>query len=262
MADPQYLPESPLGSDWDILTLDDKQWPGLARVECERSNKWQDKKSKAAHGGERDFNGADNGKIQITIKVWKKADYDSLVKDFLPSIEPVPGKKTAPTLKIDHPVTRARNVPTITIDKIKGPNAGEGSTTFEIDATEQRKIETANAFGSAGGKGFGGGKKPVLQGANCGQLAAQLQKEQEKRAVANKLLNQKQAQLTKAETDQANGEIMSPGYSVNMDAIRAERDGYQAQVAESNANINAIQQQQVKNNCGNSDPSANGAGGP
>lgn len=160
---------------WDTIELNGKQVPGLAAVDCERGNKWDTKQAKGKHGGKREFNGADLAKVKITIRLITGDEHDEFVKDHLPGIEPSPGKKAADVVTIGHAVTYARNVPSITIDKVDGPKIQNGIAVYIIDGTEQRPLEKKNATGAAGGGTVGG---------TCAQLLAQYHKAQEDLASA------------------------------------------------------------------------------
>lgn len=157
---------------WDTITFGGKSCPGVAKVSVKRSNKWDDKKSKGSHGGDREFSGADNAKVKITIRMLTDEEHEEFKKDILPLIEPTPGKKKPDGLPLIHPVSVARKVDAITIDDVDGPNTDGGTIDYAIDATELRKPDKKNATGTPG---VGGGSSSRFAPAQeCGSLKSQL----------------------------------------------------------------------------------------
>ncbi len=153
---------------WNVLELNDEEWPGFAKVEIRRANKWDDKKAKGKHGGDRELAGVDNAPVKITICFWTSAQYIRL-QELMPTVEPVPGKKKLEAIKIGHAVATFRNVRAITVDEVAGPTYGPGEFgIITIDATEHRPPDAKNATGTA--KGGGGSKKGQ---SNCDALADQ-----------------------------------------------------------------------------------------
>lgn len=160
---------------WDRLTLNDREWPGLARVSVKRKNKWDTKKSKGKHGGTREFAGADLAHVRIELRVWTREDWDTLTTELLQTIEPDPGKKFPETLAIQHPVTSARNCPVVTVDEIDGPSiSNDGVMTLVIEATEFREPDKKNATGQAGGVAVGKGRTCAAYAAAYSDAAAKL----------------------------------------------------------------------------------------
>ncbi len=273
MAEPQYIPEAPWESpneDWDTLTVNGKEWPGFVTIKLGRKNKWQDKKSKAKHGAERDFNGADNAGLRILIRLKTKADHDRFKTECLPVIEPIPGKKTCDVLTVGHPVTAARNCPTITIDEVEGPEQVDGEVHYEIEATEQRKLDANNAKGTAG---KGTGKGLPIYGQNCGALSRELQEEQEKlqryeriQNDANKQMARSKAKIPPGYGDKQDGNLIGTQLGSEeqqeYDRANARSNKAAAQIDSSNARINALQSEMKKQKCGQSVPSLNGATKP
>ena len=156
--------------DWDKVELAGKVWPGLAMVEVDRANKWDTKKAQGSHGGEREYKGADLAPVRIEIRYWTTEHHEQ-VREFLPDIEPVPGKKKQDAVSIKHAVTILRKVESITVDNISGPKVSNGIGTITITATEYRKPTSEHASGTASGK-FVGGDPRNAQG-NCATLQDQ-----------------------------------------------------------------------------------------
>lgn len=171
MAD--QIPNGPWHStpdDWDKVELAGKVWPGLAMVEVRRANKWDTKKAQGSHGAEREYKGADLAQVRIEIRYWTTEHHEQ-VKEYLPDIEPVPGKKTQDAVSLKHAVSIVRKVESVTIDDIDGPKVSNGVGTLTIAATEYRKPTSENATGTASGRN-GPGNPKNAQG-NCATLQSQ-----------------------------------------------------------------------------------------
>lgn len=148
---------------WDRCILGDYELPGLAKVEVLRQNKWDTKKSKGSHGGERQFGGVDLAKVRIEVRFWTAEQWSSWFTDGFFILEPGPKDPSVKdAIAISHVVTDARKVFAITIDAIDGPSVDGGIGVIEIEATEYREPDKNNANGKAGGAG-----------GNCAGLAAQ-----------------------------------------------------------------------------------------
>jgi hypothetical protein len=167
------VPQGPWNAEperWHTVSFGDVECPGLATVEVDRENKWDEKKAKGSHGATREYSGAAPAKVRIKIVIWTKDQFDELVAMVMPIIDPVPGKKKLDAIPIGHAIAAARNVSSITVDSVAGPawSPGGATATVDVAATEYREPETKNATGKAGG-GAGRGRSP--KDASCQQLA-------------------------------------------------------------------------------------------
>lgn len=166
------IPPHPWSGDnallWDKLTISGKEVPGRAYVTAKRKNKWDEKKTKGAHGGGRTFTGADNAQSTIEIKLLTDEEHEAFKADILPMIEPTPGKTKPDALPVNHPVYTARKVSHVTVDEVDGPDVKSGLTIYKVDVTEFRETDSKNATGAAKGG-------PVRLSAGCAGLKAQLE---------------------------------------------------------------------------------------
>lgn len=142
---------------WDTAVLNGKACPGFCSFEVERSNKWDDKAAKGQHSQQRAFQGAEPAKGSLTIVFWTDEQYQTLLSDILPMIEPDPGKKKPDAVSITHAVAAARNVRAFTVDKVSGPERQDFDLRkFVVTWTEERPPTTQNASGKPGaGKAAG-----------------------------------------------------------------------------------------------------------
>lgn len=158
---------------WDRVVFGDVEAPGIATVEVTRSNKWDEKKAKGSHGGEREYSGADLAKIKITIVTWTSEQHAEMRDKVLPLVEPVPGKKKVDAVPVQHAVTILRGVSSVTIDEVDGPSVSDGKATWKIDAKEHREPETSNATGTAKGVPSAAAAKAAGSCADLTQLYVQ-----------------------------------------------------------------------------------------
>jgi len=211
--------------DWNVLELNDEEWPGFARVEIKRANKWDDKKAKGSHGGERELAGVDCAPVKITIHFWTSEQYERL-KELMPTIEPIPGKKKLDAIKIGHAVASFRNVKSITIDEVSGPTYGAGELgTLHIEATEHRPPDTKKATGTA--KGGGGGSKATSTNSRCAELKREMNE-------ARRHASQVEKEISRARSDyygptgggdELNKEKARDNFNNTMRSLEQERDG-------------------------------------
>lgn len=185
-----FIDPSPWNEDaksWDTIEIAGKVWPGIATVDVVRANKWDTKKTKGTHGGEREFNGADLAKVKIQIRCWTTAQMFEL-NELLPTIEPKVGKEKPDSVTISHPISIMRQCLLVTIDQVSGPKISDGIVTLDIDCTEYLKPIEKNATGGAGG---GSGFKPLaLTGsAKCDTLIANLNNRQSDAFMATSIRN-------------------------------------------------------------------------
>lgn len=153
----EYIPAGPWDTNpelWDRLSLNDREFLGLATIDVDRSNKWQTKAAKGSHGAERTFGGVELAKVRIEYRVWTSEQYDELLTELLPIIEPEPTKAKRDAIRVAHAVATARKLSAITIDSIAGPKRAEpGVFALYIDATEHLPPQSKNALGTASGTG-------------------------------------------------------------------------------------------------------------
>ena len=223
----EHIPPGPwddFPEAWDIVAIGDRDWPGLARVDISRANKWDTKKAAKTHGGEREFKGADLASVKIEIRFWTSEDWDLIVNELLSMVEPDPGKKKPEALKLSHVSASARKVSAITVDSVTGPIVSGGQGVITIDATEYREPDKKNAGGKASGKG-----------SLCQQLANQLALLQAQRTVDVSLYN----------------------YYSSIAGLDIQKAGETyARVVATDAEIAAVQAHQLANKCNEAAPSS------
>lgn len=158
--------------EWDTLILGADTWPGLARVEVTRSQKWDDAEAKGAHGQEPKYQGRGVAGLTITVIVWTSEQYE-LLEELVARIEPEPGAETPGPLDIAHPVARFRRIRKVKVESIDGPDEEDsGQWSITIHAKEMSPIETKGASGVGPGAGGGGGVAPGAP-SQCYTLEAQ-----------------------------------------------------------------------------------------
>lgn len=179
MAD--HLPLQPWSGEnadlWDKITFNDKTCPGVAVVKVKRGNKFDEKKAKGSHGGGREYTGADNAKVTITIRMLSNDEDEEFNLNILPILEPAIGKKKLEAVTINHPVAATRKVASITVDDVDGPDVSNHIIQYTINATEFREADKKNASGAISGKKFGGNNCVELKRA-YDQLGAQIIQDQ------------------------------------------------------------------------------------
>jgi hypothetical protein len=132
---------------WDTLVLNDRPWPGVARVKVKRGRKYDRKEAGGANGETQTFKGTKAADVDITVRVHKK-DWEAVQAE-LEYIEPFVGKAKVQPISIGHAVTAVRKVLTIQIEDVEGPDNGEdGVATFTIKAFEASKTNKANGSGT------------------------------------------------------------------------------------------------------------------
>ena len=251
-----YIDPAPWDEDgqfWDTIEIAGKLWPGLATVDVTRGNKWDTKKAKGAHGGEREFNGADLGKVKIQIRCWTTEQLIALV-DLLPDIEPVPGKEKCDAVSISHPVAIIRKCLSVTIDSVAGPKVQDRMSVLDIDCTEYRKPESKNASGTASG---GGGKSSFnpANTSNCDTLTYQLNNLYGQQIQLKTQQEQAQNKLDNGEydpTDLSSGAASQSEIQAQVASLEAARQEVANQVIATIAQQNALK-------CGAQVPSAQSA---
>lgn len=227
----QPLAFGPADSDpqlWDRIVLGGVEFPGIATVEIDRSNKKDEKKSKGKHGSENEYSGAENAKVKITIRFWTAEQYDAVVTDCLKVVEPDPTKKKVDSVTIGHPIASARRVTAIMVDKVSGPTRRDKVWELSIDATEAKAPEAKGATGKYSGKGGGPPK------GDCAALQQQYREHQAEatklRAQAEEAFLQSQRPAPKTETF-IGGVDLNNGVNPESEAQRQRARSLQAQAA-------------------------------
>lgn len=169
------IEDSPWDGSGDTIEIDGKEWPGFATVSVRRANKWDDKKSKGEHTGERDFTGADAAKVSIKIRVWTAAQRAYIDETLLKSVEPEPGKTKVGPVSVKHSVFTSRKVSAMTIDDVDGwERSSFDEAILTINAQEYRPPIATNATGKASGTtSNGGGGGEGTHNTPCNVLLAQ-----------------------------------------------------------------------------------------
>lgn len=227
--------------DWDKVELAGKVWPGLAMVEVRRANRWDTKKAQGSHGAEREFKGADLAPVRIEIRYWTTEHHEQ-VREYLPDIEPVPGKAKQDAVSIKHAVAILRKVESITIDDIDGPKVSNGVGVITITATEYRKPTSENATGTASGRN-GSGSPANAQG-NCAVLADQYARAAVEWNLAMAEYNRRVAEY---ESDEGQGLLGGGASQADVDVQKARLDDIANQMRE-------IQGEMERNGCGQRAP--------
>lgn len=236
------LPEPPqaLAEVWDKGTFNDIDCPGLMSVSISRANKWDTKKAAGSHGGERQFKGSDLASVKIKVRLWTNDDYVAFNEQILSILDPDPGKKKADGIALGHAVAWSRNLRSITVDSVSGPESDNaGMVEYDIDATEYREPDKTNATGKASGGAKG----------DCTAIAAQLSLLLAQQAVDKALLS---AALSGSISNPFDPNAVindSSGSAVSQaEEIAARMAGRQVQ-------IDSFEQQQIILGCNQAPPS-------
>lgn len=227
--------------DWDKVELAGKVWPGLAMVEVRRANKWDTKKAQGSHGAEREFKGSDLAPVRIEIRYWTTEHHEQ-VREYLPDIEPTPGKAKQDAVSIKHAVTILRKVESITIDDIDGPKVSNGIGTITITATEYRKPTSENATGTASGRN-GPGNPKNAQG-NCNTLYQQYAQ----------LLIQWNTQAAELNRLTALYESDNTQQLLGLGVTQGDIDRQKSVLDDINAQMREVQGEMDRNGCNNKSP--------
>jgi hypothetical protein len=234
---------------WDTLTLGGKEWPGIASIVVTRANKWDEKKAKGSNQAERVYQGTDPASIKITIRFWNDAEqYQALIGECLPLVEPEDEKKRKEPLDISHAVTQARKIGRVTIDSVSGPDDnGDQTWSFSIDATEYRAPTVVRA--PSGGKG-------KATGSSCADL---------QRAYAYFISEVQRLNLevgkARIQTQIAEARATWEGSTVNVEAARAYERAVQTQIEANGNSAGAVWNQMQQKGCP-LPPSGGGASSP
>lgn len=221
---------------WDVLQMENKDWPGIAKVTVSRAHKWDEKEAKGSHNQTRTYAGVQAAKGTITITFWTSEQDDEITKDFLPMVEPDPTKDKARVLKVGHATFYKRKIKIITVDNVDGPNVEGGLATYTIDWTDAEQPSTKNATGTAktnqGNKSTGNGQNK----ARCQDLEAE---EQRLRRENDQLFSQKQQ-----------NNIALGGSEADAQNLRESNDRINVKYNANIDRLHEIKQEKQKLNCG------------
>lgn len=141
---------------FDALFLAGQQIPGVAQVKVSRKVKIDKKSPKGKNKATITKQGVEAAEVQITIRLLDAADFEA-IKELMPLLEPVADKKTTGSddaLDIAHWATWMRNIESIVIEEVDGPELNDGIFELKIKAVE---FERPKAVSGAGTGGIGGG---------------------------------------------------------------------------------------------------------
>lgn len=116
--------EGPLyaSNPWDLVKLQGLRLPGICDLQIpDFDRRVQNKKANGADGSTPTMRGLDDAKIEITVKVWTKDQFD-LMNRILPVIFPLPGANPTKLNAMDvaHPNTTALQIKSLVIRGITG----------------------------------------------------------------------------------------------------------------------------------------------
>lgn len=119
--------ESP-ANPWDVCSLNGVVLPGLSKVKVGKGRKLDVKQPPGSHGATITDQGYKPAPVEIIVTVWAYKHWvamNGLFNGSNPSLnlEPKPNANyVAPTATIDHPATASRQVASIIIEHIDGPD--------------------------------------------------------------------------------------------------------------------------------------------
>lgn len=130
---------------WNTLITGRTTWPGVATVKVKRGQKIDKKTAKGQNGAKLTFNGREAAAVEIEVFIYQEEDLDAFMA-CIASIEPDIGKKDPAPVDIPHPACAARNVKSIAIESMEGPNWDRiGKLSIKIHAVEFVQVPTSNA---------------------------------------------------------------------------------------------------------------------
>lgn len=149
---------------WDAVLLGGHLLPGYCKLSVDGEMDIDEGKAGDTHGANIKFKGfkprqvtiewsiLDHGKSDDgTLEALTQADWD-LMQDILDEWEPITGKKDTSPLQIINNKTAARNVFSIALKKISGPDYADGQMTVKITAVEWNKPATTGVKGTGTAK--------------------------------------------------------------------------------------------------------------
>lgn len=125
---------------WDVLSLNDKDVPGLCKVSnIKRGPKYDKKEAKGQTRSKVTFQGWKSADAKLVIRLWRTSQEVAFDADVLPLLEPEPGKDQPKTLRVSHPALAKRKVGSILVEELEGPNVDDGGQWCEwiVDFFEQ-----------------------------------------------------------------------------------------------------------------------------
>lgn len=258
------VPEQPWSGEnaalWDKILFADKVCPGVAVVKVKRGNKFDEKKSKGSHGGGREYTGADNAKVTITIRMLSNEEDEEFNLNILPILEPTIGKKKLDSVAIGHPVAAVRKVAAITVDDVDGPDVSNHQILYTVSATEFREPDKKNASGkiTGGGKKFSGGGNCAEMKRAYDQLGVQLAADQQALAQVFRergTLQQRNASFGGALSKFDDRKTPGTDLQSEIEQNRRDEDQLTAKTIDYTRQQQSILQQMVANRCNLSPPS-------
>lgn len=148
----QFIPSTPWfdqPDEWDKLQLSGETLPGDCKIRITRNNKFDRKIAKGEHGETQEYNGALAADVDIEIRLRNTDEYNAFLK-LLPNYEPDPGKKEIKPHDLVHPQASARNVRSVWIESVDGPDIDGQYAIFRFNCFEHRAPTKKNAKGGKG----------------------------------------------------------------------------------------------------------------
>ena len=124
---------------WNTLILGGQEINAFCKVTCKRKEKQESSSAKGKTSAKLKSHGVEPAEITIEIEIVEKDELDD-VSDFLSDIEANWLAGTLKPLDIIHPVTEMRNVNSIKIEAIEGPDEKQAQLwVIKIIAKEYRE---------------------------------------------------------------------------------------------------------------------------
>ncbi len=120
---------------WDTLVVNDRPWPGVARLKIRRGRKFDRKESGGANGERQTFKGTRAADVDIEVRVVEPADFEALQIE-LELVEPFAGKDKITPVTIGHAAAAMRKVAAVQIEEIEGPDLNDGVLTLQLKCFE------------------------------------------------------------------------------------------------------------------------------
>lgn len=122
-------------NEWDALVLGQTRFPGLATVTGSVSRKVDAKKAPGSDGATLTDQGYEPAKIEITIRVWDREQWDRLISA-IGAVHPRRAGGVRQPLDIAHPAANALGVRSVYVTDIKFPEIANGILSLSMSATE------------------------------------------------------------------------------------------------------------------------------
>ena len=219
---------------WDTLVLGGVSWPGLAKVTVSRANKWDEKKAKGENSAEREYTGTEPANVKIVVRIWDVYQYQELLSECLPIVEPDEGNTRKDPLDISHAVTIARKVGQVTIDSVSGPDDnGDQTWSFSVDATEYRAPTPIKQGAPKKGGGSAKAQTP------CQQYAQEYEYWRSNYVAKSQAADQLRVQANESALYDGPGSAEFASLSAQYNEMAAEAIYAQAKMAEATARMAA-----------------------